>query len=103
MKQISSSSSKKKKNTADDESAISTFRNTFQGRDLKQGTCILLTWVEASKMLISISSTGLPADIDAEIRSMNVNWALYDGFFGGNPVSPTLKASVVEGLTMMLS
>lgn len=41
-----------KKPTADDESTLSTFRNTFQGRDLKRGTMIFLTWVEPSKMLV---------------------------------------------------
>ncbi|CAL9108333.1 unnamed protein product [Musa acuminata var. zebrina] len=90
-----------KKPTADDESTLSTFRNTFQGRDLKRGTMIFLTWVEPSKMLISISSSGFPSNVDAEIKSMNVNLALYDGFFGDNPVSPTLKASVADGLRML--
>lgn len=41
-----------KEPTPGDESALSTFRNTFQGRDLKQGTLILLTWIEPSKMLV---------------------------------------------------
>ncbi|OAY70417.1 Fatty-acid-binding protein 3, chloroplastic, partial [Ananas comosus] len=30
----------------------------------------------------------------------NVNLALYDGFFGNSPVSPTLKASAAHGLQM---
>lgn len=37
-----------------DEAAISTFRNIFQGRDLKKGTNIFLTWPEPSKMLVSL-------------------------------------------------
>lgn len=52
-------------------------------------------------MQISISSSGFPSNVDAEIKSMNVNLALYDGFFGDNPVSPTLKASVADGLRML--
>lgn len=40
-----------------DESALSTFRITFQGRPLKKGTVILLTWVEPSKMLVSTYTT----------------------------------------------
>lgn len=43
--------------TGNDESAISTFKNTFQGRNLKQGTLILLTWLEPSKMLVRKSQT----------------------------------------------
>jgi len=37
-----------------DDSALSTFRNIFQGRSLKKGTLILLTWLEPSKMLVSL-------------------------------------------------
>ncbi|XP_020097600.1 fatty-acid-binding protein 3, chloroplastic isoform X3 [Ananas comosus] len=88
--------------TAIDNSSLSTFRNTFQGRDLKQGTSIILTWLEPTKMLISISSDGVPSNVDAEITSANVNLALYDGFFGNSPVSPTLKASAAHGLQMVL-
>lgn len=44
--------------TAEEESALSTFQNTFLGRNLKQGTSIYLTWVEPSRMLVSQSSTG---------------------------------------------
>lgn len=33
-------------------SSNKTFRNTFQGRDLKQGTSIILTWLEPTKMLV---------------------------------------------------
>ncbi|XP_010916104.1 fatty-acid-binding protein 3, chloroplastic [Elaeis guineensis] len=89
--------------TSVDESALLTFRSTFQSRDLKQGTFIFLTWVVPSKMLISISSGGFPSNVDAEIESANVNMALYDAFFGESPVSPTLKTSVVNGLTEVFS
>ncbi|XP_072960265.1 fatty-acid-binding protein 3, chloroplastic [Typha angustifolia] len=91
------------KPTAMDESAISIFRNTFQGRDLKQGTCIFLTWTEPSKMLISVSPNEFPMKVDAEIESKNVNLALYDGFFGNSPVSPSLKASIADALPKILS
>nr|QTF65964.1 fatty-acid-binding protein [Dracaena cambodiana] len=87
-----------KEPTPGDESALSTFRNTFQGRDLKQGTLILLTWIEPSKMLVSISCDGFPTSVDAEIMSVNVTSSLFDAFFGESPVSPTLKASVANGL-----
>ncbi|XXG90531.1 hypothetical protein AAC387_Pa12g2273 [Persea americana] len=85
-----------------DESALSTFRITFQGRPLKQGTVILLTWVEPSKMLVSISSDGSPSAVDATIESTNVASALFDVFLGDAPVSPPLKASVAKGLAILL-
>lgn len=37
-----------------DESALSTFRSIFQGRSLRKGTLIFLTWMEPSKMLVSM-------------------------------------------------
>ncbi|KAG9447562.1 hypothetical protein H6P81_013690 [Aristolochia fimbriata] len=85
-----------------DESALSVFRNTFQGRPLKQGTFIFLSWVDPSKMLVSISSDGLPSTVDATIESSNVASALFDVFLGDTPVSPPLKASVASGLAMLL-
>ncbi|XP_058095207.1 fatty-acid-binding protein 3, chloroplastic [Magnolia sinica] len=85
-----------------DESALSTFRSTFQGRPLKQGTLIFLTWVEPSKMLISISSDGMPSTVDATIDSTNVSSALFNVFFGDAPVSPLLKTSVANGLAMLI-
>lgn len=85
-----------------DESALSTFRSIFQGRSLKKGALILLTWLEPSKMLVSVSPTGVPTKADAAIESMNVTRALFDVFFGESPVSPTLKASVASGLVSTL-
>lgn len=85
-----------------DESALSTFRSIFQGRNLMKGTFIFLTWLDPSKMLVSISVDGLPSGVDATIESENVTFALYDVFFGGAPVSPSLKASVATGLTTIL-
>lgn len=85
-----------------DESALSTFRNIFQGRNLMKGTFIFLTWLDPSKMLVSISVDGLPSGVDATIESENVTFALYDVFFGGAPVSPSLKASVATGLATIL-
>lgn len=38
-----------------DTSALSAFRTIFQGRPLKQGTCIFLTWLDSTKMLVSIT------------------------------------------------
>lgn len=37
-----------------DVSALSTFRSIFQGRSLRKGTFIFLTWMEPSKMLVSV-------------------------------------------------
>ncbi|KAM1755654.1 hypothetical protein ACFX12_007964 [Malus domestica] len=85
-----------------DESALSTFRSIFQGQPLKKGTFIFLTWPDPSKMLVSISSDGLPSGVDAEIKSENVVFALFDVFFGDTPVSFSLKASVVKGLESIL-
>nr|APM86428.1 chalcone isomerase 4 [Freesia hybrid cultivar] len=96
-------SSRIKELTAVDESALSTFRDTFQGRDLKQGTVIFLAWIDASKMLLSISSDGFPTKVDSEIESSNVTLSLFDAFFGDSPVSPTLKTSVANGLTVILN
>ncbi|XP_038898314.1 fatty-acid-binding protein 3, chloroplastic isoform X2 [Benincasa hispida] len=85
-----------------DESALSTFRSIFQGRSLKKGTFIFLTWLEPTKMLVSISVDGPPTGIEATIESNNVISALFDVFFGDSPVSPTLKASVATGLAGVL-
>ncbi|XP_022140846.1 fatty-acid-binding protein 3, chloroplastic [Momordica charantia] len=85
-----------------DELALSTFRSIFQGRSLKKGTFIFLTWLEPPKMLVSISVDGLPTGVEATIESNNVTSALFDVFFGDSPVSPTLKASVATGLAAVL-
>ncbi|KAA8524059.1 hypothetical protein F0562_010510 [Nyssa sinensis] len=85
-----------------DQSALSTFRSIFQGRPLKKGTFIFLTWLNPGKMLVCVSSDGLPSGVDAAIESMNVTSALFDVFFGGDPVSPSLKASVANGLATIL-
>ncbi|KAL9250720.1 Fatty-acid-binding protein 3, chloroplastic-like protein [Drosera capensis] len=83
---------------ATDESALSTFRGIFQGRPLKKGTSIFLTWLEPSRLLLSIASSGQSVGVDATIKSLNMTKALYDVFFGDAPVSPSLKASVSRGL-----
>ncbi|RZC68372.1 hypothetical protein C5167_031628 [Papaver somniferum] len=85
-----------------DESALSTFRSTFEGRPLKKGTLIFLTWLDPTKMIVSISSDGPPSAVDATIDSTNVTSALFDVFFGNSQVSPTLKTSVSNGLAMLL-
>ncbi|KAI3938581.1 hypothetical protein MKW98_016086 [Papaver atlanticum] len=85
-----------------DESALATFRSTFEGRPLKKGTLIFLTWLDPTKMIVSISSDGLPSAVNAIIDSTNVTSALFDVFFGNSPVSPTLKTSVSNGLAMLL-
>ncbi|KAJ4770271.1 Chalcone-flavonone isomerase family protein [Rhynchospora pubera] len=89
--------------TGTDEVALSVFRTTFMDRTLKEGTNILLTWVEPSMLLISVSADRLPSNVDAKIESSNVNSALFDGFFGDSPVSPSLKSSVVSGLEALLN
>ncbi|KAK1385930.1 Chalcone-flavonone isomerase family protein [Heracleum sosnowskyi] len=88
--------------TTIDESALSTFRSTFEKRALKKGTFIFLTWLNPTKMLVSVSTEGMPSGIDATIDSSNVTLALFDVFFGGEPVSPSLKASVASGLATAL-
>lgn len=88
--------------TAIDESALSTFRSIFQGRPLKKGTSIFLSWLNPSKMLVCVSSNDLPSSVDAEIESGNVTLALFDVFFGNAPVSPSLKDSVSKGLATIL-
>ncbi|CAK9134181.1 unnamed protein product [Ilex paraguariensis] len=85
-----------------DESALATFRGIFEGRSLKKGTFIFLTWLDSTKMLVCVSSDGMPSRVDATIESPNVTSALFDVFFGGVPVSPTLKASVANGLAKAL-
>ncbi|KAK4420453.1 Fatty-acid-binding protein 3, chloroplastic [Sesamum alatum] len=85
-----------------DESALSTFRSIFQGRPLKKGTSIFLTWLDTTKMLVCVSPDGAPSSIDATIESSNVTSALFDVFLGGNPVSPSLKASASNGLAAAL-
>ncbi|XP_075669210.1 fatty-acid-binding protein 3, chloroplastic isoform X1 [Castanea sativa] len=88
--------------TSIDESALSTFRSIFQGRPLKKGTFIFLTWLEPSKMLVCVSLDGLPSNVEATIESGSVTLALFDVFFGNGPVSPSLKDSVAKGLTTIL-
>ncbi|KAL1216117.1 Fatty-acid-binding protein 3 [Cardamine amara subsp. amara] len=88
--------------SSDDKTALSTFQGIFQNRSLNKGSVILLTWINSSKMLVSVSSGGLPTDVDAAIESGNVTSALFDVFFGDSPVSPTLKSSVSNQLAMTL-
>ncbi|PAN05594.1 hypothetical protein PAHAL_1G172000 [Panicum hallii] len=92
-----------KKPNAEEESSLSTFQNTFLGRNLKQGTSIYLTWMEPSRMLISISENQDPSQVDAEIKSATVNYAVYDGFFGNSPVSPSLRSSTAQLLEALLT
>lgn len=51
---------------------------------------------------VSLSFDGMPSSVDATIESPNVASALFDVFLGGDPVSPTLKASVAKGLEATL-
>ncbi|XP_030552104.1 fatty-acid-binding protein 3, chloroplastic isoform X2 [Rhodamnia argentea] len=96
-------SSRIKSLTPVDQSALSTFRSIFQGRPLTKGTFIFLTWLESSKMLVSVSSDGLPSGADATIESESVTFALFDVFLGDASVSPSLKASVANGLAAILN
>ncbi|KAL2476471.1 Fatty-acid-binding protein 3 [Abeliophyllum distichum] len=95
-------SSRIKSPTPVDERALSTFSSIFQGRALKKGTSIFLTWLDPTKMLVCVSSDGLPSSVDATIESLNVTSALFHVFLGGNPVSPSLKSSVANGLAVAL-
>lgn len=88
---------------AEEESSLSTFQNVFLGRNLKQGTSIYLTWLAPARMLISISENQQPRQVDAEIKSATVNYALYDGFFGTSPVSPSLRSSTTQLLEALLT
>ncbi|KAL3508812.1 hypothetical protein ACH5RR_028213 [Cinchona calisaya] len=86
-----------------DSTALSLFRSIFQGKSLNKDTFIFLTWLDSAKMLVSVSSDGLPSTVDATIESTNVTYALFDLFLGSDPVSPTLKASVTSGLAQFLT
>ncbi|KAK1276148.1 Fatty-acid-binding protein 3 [Acorus gramineus] len=92
-----------KEPTAVDESSLSIFRQTFQGRPLNKGTSIFLTWIDPSKLVVSISSDGAPSTVDATIESLNVSFSLFAVFFGDGPVSPTLKGSAANGLAIALN
>ncbi|XP_073311828.1 fatty-acid-binding protein 3, chloroplastic-like [Primulina huaijiensis] len=85
-----------------DASALSLFRSIFQGRPLKKGTPIFLTWLDPTKILVCVSSEGMPSPVDATIESSNVASALFDVFLGSNPVSPSLKDSASNGFTAAL-
>lgn len=52
---------------------------------------------------MSISSDGFSLSTDAVIESENVTMALFDGYFGDSPVSPTLKSSVADGIAVLLN
>ncbi|GER29133.1 chalcone-flavanone isomerase family protein [Striga asiatica] len=95
-------STRVKSPTPVDEFALSTFRNTFESRPLKKGTSVFLTWLDTTKMLVSISPDETPSTIDARIESPNVTSALFDVFLGSNSVSPTLKVSASSGLAAAL-
>ncbi|KAF8080032.1 hypothetical protein N665_0980s0016 [Sinapis alba] len=69
---------------------------------INKGSVILLTWINPSKMLVSVSFGELPKDVDAEIELGNVTSALFDVFFVDTPVSPTLKSSVANQLARVL-
>ncbi|VFQ64367.1 unnamed protein product [Cuscuta campestris] len=88
----------------DDETALSTFRSILGGRPLKKGTSIVLAWINSAQILVCVSSSSdaTPSSVDAKIESANVTSALFDVFLGSNPVSPSLKASVANGLEVAL-
>ncbi|XP_047177751.1 fatty-acid-binding protein 3, chloroplastic isoform X1 [Vigna umbellata] len=88
--------------TSVDETALTTFRGVFLDRPLKKGTFILLTWLNPTKLLVSVSPNGFPSTVDATIESANVASALFNVFLGDNPVSHSLKSSVAEGLSKVL-
>lgn len=85
-----------------DASALLLFRSIFQGRPLKKGTSIILTWLDPTKILVCVSSEGMPSSVDATIESSHVAIALFDVFLGTNPVSPSLKDSAYNGLAAAL-
>lgn len=51
---------------------------------------------------VSISPEGSPSVAEVKIESTNINFALFDVFFGDAPVSPSLKAMVCNGLAKIL-
>ncbi|XP_019454708.1 PREDICTED: fatty-acid-binding protein 3, chloroplastic isoform X1 [Lupinus angustifolius] len=91
------------KPTTVEETALSTLSRTFLSKPLKKGTFIFLTWVDPSKLLVSISSNVVPSSVDATIESANVSSAIFDVFLGDSPISPSLKASVADGLSKVLN
>lgn len=62
----------------------------------------LTKWLLIVFLQVSVSFGGLPSAVDATIESINVTSALFDVFFGSDPVSPSLKAAVSSGLATML-
>lgn len=63
---------------------------------------MLNEYVLFGDLQVSVSTEGMPSGTDATIESSNVTLALFDVFFGGEPVSPSLKASVANGLATAL-
>lgn len=55
-----------------------------------------------ANLQVCVTPEGIPSSIDATIESSNVTSALFDVFLGGNPVSPSLKASTCYGLAAAL-
>uniref|UniRef100_A0A452XNE7 Chalcone-flavonone isomerase family protein n=1 Tax=Aegilops tauschii subsp. strangulata TaxID=200361 RepID=A0A452XNE7_AEGTS len=52
---------------------------------------------------VSVSTDQGPSQVDVEVKSATVNYALYDGFFGSSPVSPTLRSSTAQLLEAILT
>lgn len=59
-----------------DDSALSTFRSTFEGQPLKKGTFIFLTWPLPSKMLVSLN-----LEVNYIFLCMSTNVGLWEFYF----------------------
>ncbi|KAH9542054.1 hypothetical protein CY35_14G095400 [Sphagnum magellanicum] len=85
------------------EAALADFGKVFQGRALKQGTRIILAWVQPSNLKIAIAAS-LSANpvTEATINSRVLLFALFDVFLGSSAVSKSAKASVADGIAVLV-
>lgn len=81
------------------EQALNTFGDVFKNRPLKDKTVVFLTWTQPSTLHVSIAPEGgSPSAPDASIESAALLSSLYDVYLGKDPVSPSAKASIAEGI-----
>ncbi|CAM6034601.1 unnamed protein product [Sphagnum compactum] len=85
------------------EAALADFGKVFQGRALKQGTRIILAWVQPSNLKIAIAASPCANPVtEATINSRVLLLALFDVFLGSSAVSKSAKASVADGIAVLV-